>query len=512
MPQRSTSVTIPAATGGWNARDLIDAMAATDALELENMIPSTGGVDLRRGSRVHQADASTSAVRSLFSFNGTDGTNKLLAATNANIYDVTTLAGTPSSKASGLTNNNWQGLNFKGSSNNGVLIMVNGEDGVLHYNGSSISDESSNYSGPTVADLVQVEAYRHRLYFVPVDSTSVWYGGTNQQTGTLTEFDIGSLLTEGGYLLFVASWSHESGAGLEDYLVFVSSEGEGLVYAGNYPHASDWRIVKHFYVGKSPTRRSYTKKEGDLILITANGLLPLSEVFSPSGSGGTLRYFTDKVQDAFSKDYRGHSSNFGWDAIYYKRGNLLLFNMPLVEDSLSYQYVMNTLTGAWCRFTDWNISSWAIHNDKLYFGGMDGSIYEADYGHNDNGNPISIKYKQAFNYLGDRNRLKHFNLGRPKLTANSNLTFLFDVNVDGEDEPVSGTATTSASISNWAAAGAAEPLWDVAEWSPGDIQIADWYSLTGVGRSCAPKLRGDFLNVKMSLSSFDLNYIPGGVL
>ena len=46
----ATSTSVPAPVGGWNARDSLANMEPTDAIVLDNLIPSTDRVDGRKGS------------------------------------------------------------------------------------------------------------------------------------------------------------------------------------------------------------------------------------------------------------------------------------------------------------------------------------------------------------------------------------------------------------------------------------------------------------------------------
>src|ERR1700761_6824430 len=84
--------TLPAPVGGWNARDPIAAMRQTDAIYLDNWWPTPSSVQVRLGSTVVNSVPSTSSfnqVQTLLPYANPDGTNKLFAATDGGIFDVT---------------------------------------------------------------------------------------------------------------------------------------------------------------------------------------------------------------------------------------------------------------------------------------------------------------------------------------------------------------------------------------------------------------------------------------
>ena len=51
--QKSSTVTVAAPTGGWNARDALGAMDPLDAVTLQNWWPGTNSVLLRKGYTNH---------------------------------------------------------------------------------------------------------------------------------------------------------------------------------------------------------------------------------------------------------------------------------------------------------------------------------------------------------------------------------------------------------------------------------------------------------------------------
>jgi hypothetical protein len=504
---RSLSATVPPAIGGWNARDPLDGMAAQDAVVLDNFFPGPANVKLRNGFSSHATGVGSDEVETLVEFITEAGVSFLIATSATTIENATSSgAATDITGATTPTVGRWQTVNFRNN-----LIMVNGTDQPqrITESGGTPSVADAVYTGISDdADLVDVTSYKNRLYFVEKDSASVWYGAVDSVVGALTEFDVQSLFRRGGSIQWVSSWSRDSGSGSQDLLVICSVEGEVLVYQGTDPGNANWSLFGRFFIPVPIGRRSKINFGSDLLIITEQGVVPLSGILK-GNEELTFEFteITDKIQDAFRDVAVLRASNFGWEGILYPRGNYLLINIPIVEDGTSHQYVMNTLTGAWCRFTGQDASTWAVFNEELYFGATTGGIvYKADTGSSDNNANICPTLRQAFNFFNDRVLEKRFNLGRPLLTADNSLTFSFGVDVDFEvGSAVSETTTTGELGQDWGDA------WDSGSWAAGDIFSKNWLSVAGVGRSASVKLFGDFKDVNFSIDGFNIVYEPGGI-
>lgn len=125
------SATIPAPTGGWNARDALENMAPTDAVDIVNWIPGNGVVSGRGGSRTVM-DELGGSVGTLIPYEG-DTSKKLLAAIGGEIADVTGFS-SATTLASGFTSNRWQYASFDNS-----MVLVNGINAAQVYDGTAIT-------------------------------------------------------------------------------------------------------------------------------------------------------------------------------------------------------------------------------------------------------------------------------------------------------------------------------------------------------------------------------------
>jgi hypothetical protein len=501
--------TIPAPVTGWNARDSLDlppeqgGMAETDAIRLVNWFPDGANITLRRGYASHSTGMG-GAVQSLFEYTGASGTSVLVAAANGELWDASVSGDPATSLSNGFTSNKWQGTIFRHT-----LILVNGTDQPQQYTGGA-STSSATYTGTGLTDnnLVNVSAYKSRLYFVQLNSANVWYStNVDEITGVLIKLDLSSNLQRGGHILYAGSWSRDTGRGLEDLFVVISSEGEVVVFEGDFPGDSNWTNVSRFNIGAPLGYRASVGMGPDLVVMVEDGFYPLSDLLS-GNSVGTYSKLSDKIRNAISAATRNYFSNFGWSAVHYKRGRYALFNIPVASDTAYEQYVVNTVSGAWCKFTGMNGICWTTYNNELYFGGAGGIVYKADSGADDNGSFISTDIKQAFNYFGDRSLKKRYLLARPIFFGDRSTEFLFDIDTDFEDKPIASTVNVMGNSGTlWD-----EGIWDVSPWDSSGSYGQAWYKINGLGRCVALRIKADFMGAELSLTSVNVSYETGGVL
>jgi hypothetical protein len=372
---------------------------------------------------------------------------------------------------------------------------------------------------PTVSGVdprlfITVTLYANRLFFVEKNSMRTWYFGANQISGPALSFDLGSLMTLGGSLMNIAAWTVDNADGVIEYICFISTEGEVLMYSGTDPGSpTTWAKAGHFYIGRPIGRRCIARWGSDMVIITTDGFIPLSKALLTDRSQlqGAI---SDKISNLVSNDTISYFNNFGWQAIFYPSGDKLIVNVPQVQNSLQYQYVMNTITGAWCRFTNWNANTFETLGNDIYFGSnVDPNLSYAyvskcDTGYSDDGAYISGEAKTAFQYFGSPGRQKHVSMVQPvfNITGNMNATLAIDMDFNdaypAAQPSFSGTGGTLWNTS----------LWNTFPWSPGVSTKTDWQGLTGVGDCGALHMR--IVNNGSATSWQAVSYVfrLGGVL
>jgi hypothetical protein len=333
-------------------------------------------------------------------------------------------------------------------------------------------------TGVDPTKLITANAFKSRLWFIEKNSTRVWYLPTLSIGGAAQQFDFGSLFSAGGYLMAMGDWSLDAGYGMDDYAVFVSSMGQVAVYKGTDPaSASTWALIGVFDVGSPIGRRCMMKYAGDLTMICQDGLAPLSKAMM-SSRVNSQEMLTDKIQHAISDYITVYGSNFGWEVALLPKENMLLLNIP-TSATTAVQAVMNTISGAWSRFTGWNATCFELHSDSLYFGTA-GGVALAWSTNADAGANINFNALQSFSYFGTGTQLKKVSMVRPIISTDGQPTILLGVNADFDTSDPSGNPTfapTTAPIAVWDTS-----VWNGADVWGGDMYIKrDWQTAYAIG-------------------------------
>lgn len=479
-PNRGTKVrmaSVPAPVGGWNARDSLAEMDPKDAVLLDNWFPAQGQCEMRAGYTSHATGMGTN-VQTLGEFNA-GSARKMFAAANGHIWDCTAAAAA-TSLASGFSNDKWQWAQFDDATGGARVGLVNGEDAPQIYNGSTVAAMTISGSGLTTTTLDGIFIFKGRSYFWSTADQDFWYSATGALGGSLTNFPLGRVTGSGGNLICVGSWSRDAGDGQDDLIAFILSSGDCLVYQGSNPgDSTDWALIGAFKIGAPLGIRAAVKVGGDLIIITRDGYVSLGQMMATGRNES--KAISDKIRKAVLSAADLYSGNWGWQALLYPAKNMGIFNVPLSATTFQ-QHVINTLTGAWCRFKGINAQTFALYNDELYFGGA-GVVYKALTGQDDNGDPITAKGQTAWNYLGS-NVKKRFTGMRHLLELSGSLTF--DAGLATDFSLITGEPVESSDVvvaSDWD-----DAVWDVASWSDESVISDQWIGADADGYNVSSQL------------------------
>lgn len=475
-------------------------MPPTDAIRMDNFLPTTSVVKVRKGY-TNFADSMTGNVESLLQWTA-GGSSKFFAAANQSIYNITAGGAVGVADITGLTNNRWQDVMFS-TSGGDFLVIANGQDSVRNYNGTAWSTPAITVG--TSSTFVHVMSHQSRLWFAQINSLDAWYLPSSSIAGAATKFQLGPVFTRGGYLLSLASWTLDSGSGLDDHAVFISSEGEALIYQGTDPSAAaTWSLVGRYLIPRPIGRRCLMKYGGDLLIVCEDGVYSLSQALI-TGQVRKSVAISDKISGAIEEASQNYRAFFGWQPILYPRGSYLLVNVPTVNSSQSIQYVMNTTTNAWCKFTNQNAFCWGLFQGNLYFGGQ-GAVYQADNGFSDADDPTAAILETAFNYFGNTEVVKRFTRVKPVIRSNGNISPAIAINVDfGSGSPTS-TPTYSQNGSPWNVS-----PWNVSPWGGYSIISKSWIGAAAVGRCASLHLETMNQDFEFSLAAVDYVFEPGNI-
>jgi hypothetical protein len=499
----------PAPVGGLNAVDPIAKMPETDAIFLDNWYPRQSYLDIRGGS-LDYATISANPGKTLAVYNALSGTNKMFCASNDGIFDVTA-GGSAGAAVLARTNGKHQWI-MVGDGTSDWLIMVNGVDKPAYYDGTTWTavDGATTpaITGITSSTIVNLCSYKSRLFFIVKDSLAFYYLNAGVVGGAVTKFDLSGIARKGGFLVGCSTWSVDGGNGPNDRLAFVTSQGEVIVYIGTNPSsAADWTMVGRFEIGRPLGYRSIHGIASDVLVITENGVMPLSSV----AQTGTVNYAnasTYKIQKLFQDNATKYNSVFGWKMTNFPRENAMILNVPNIEDGKHYQYVINTITSAWCRFTDWDAEDFAVLGNELYFCKAS-KVVKAWTGKDDNGAAITAEGQTAYSYFGGSSQSKHFKMFRLTLSSDNSISYLADLNVDFADMPIDGTYDFSPN------SGSVFGVGDFGSSNFGGSQsiINDWLTPSnGYGYAASVKIIAKTNSATVNWLSCDYSYETGGVL
>lgn len=477
-------------------------MAPTDAIILDNLIPDTGGVKKREGYSDHATGVGT-FVESLMKYSPPSGTEKLFAASVGVIYDVTA-AGVASSSVTGLSNGRWQHTMFANSANN-FLVACNGADSVRNFDGSSWT--TPTITGVSSSTLVNVAVHGGRLWFVEANTLDAWYLPVSSIAGVATKLPLGAFCKKGGSLLAIASWTRDGGSGMDDLFVAVTTKGEAVIYSGIDPSRSaTWTKVGTFDIPELVGRRCFVKIGADLGLITSRGVVPLNGILQLSEAGVSKVAATDKISGAFASAYAGSSTFHGWQLIEYPKKGLLFVNVPMVERVTTHQFVMNTATGSWCRFTGMDAGCWELVGGSLYFGGFDGTVRKYGGTFADDGEGVNSVSVSAYSNFGTMNN-KLISMVRPMFTGPLGYAPTVGVRSNYDNGDINYVASTSVSLgSAWD-----EGEWDVAEWAISNVNSARWIPVHAEGVTLSVAL-ATATNEDFQFNTMDIRFTQGGDL
>lgn len=503
---RSSSV--PAPVGGLNDRDSIADMPKSDAVILDNWWPYPSYIGVRKGSADH-ATGFAGPVETIAEYLPPAGNAKLFAASNGGIYDVTSAGPIGAPMVSGLTSTwlQWQGITTPGGS---FLYMVNGVDKPQLWNGTTWTavDGTSTpaITGVTTTSLVHVTLFKNRLFFVETNSLHIWYLPVNSIGGSASSIDLGSVFRKGGRIEACYTWTIDAGSGADDHFVIISSNGEVAVYRGTDPSsASDWSLIGVFTLGHPLGRRCGTKMGGDLVINSTEGLLPLSKALLSMTINRHVA-LTDKIQNSISEATQAFGHLDGWQVELFPDANMMILNVPAGNGD-NFQYLQNTITGAWTKFKGWDAKCWINAENGLFFG-SDNAVVRAWSGTTDNGLGIVADVLPAFSEFSKQARNKFFTMVRPNILTNGKPSIDYGLNTDYAIQDPQGTLSYTAPTGmTWGAM-----VWGSMIWGGALVPLAAWQTVGAVSKSAAIRLRVNNGGADVRLTNVDYLHQVGGIL
>ena len=497
--------TIPAPVAGWNTRDPESAMKPIYALVLDNWFPEAGVIRTRRGSKLYADTAAAGQIGTLVPQEAGSASRLFAVSTDA-VYDVSdpddadpTMGLTNVALQTAITSNRWRWANLAGQ-----IVMVNGTDAPIRISaaGSTVAHGFSGASSHALAPagLAQVVTHQNRLFFTEKDTTKLWYGSLGAVTGELSSIDLGLVSGSGGNLAALGSVTLDTGAGVNDLLAVITTRGTVYLYRGTDPsNADDWGLQGIFQIGSPVGDRPVLQLGADLVITTVDGYVPLMQ-FIRHGRSQAQYSLSDTIGSAVRQAITLNAEELGWEAVLHATSSQVIFNAPQ-NAGPAQQFVMNSQTGAWCRFTGLPAECWAVWQDKLFFGTGRGEVWQADIGVIDGATPVRAFARTAFTRLGSPYSKQARRL-RAHIESPTTEPVAIGMSADYDPSPpLPAPASLTTEGGEWNTA-----RWSIARWGSGVARHKDWKKAVAGGVAFSLTLAADLRSHQATFFGAELLY------
>ena len=534
------NVRYAAPVGGINfAANTMD-FPEKDSYLCDNMLPRPFGIEVRKGWRywVPQESSFSGEVRSLMSFIAGDPIHsKLFCSPNdatGAIYDITTpnaapvVSLTPTTPC--LTSGEWYSTNFVTPGNSFLCVVGAGAGYFLYSVTAGVGSWTTVTVGATagkvefpVDDTTTLDelcfcwVWKNRLWFLKSKSATAYYLPVGSVTGKLEAFEFGPQLSHGGALAFGASWTYDSGRGIDDGLIIYSEEGEVLIYQGTDPaSATDFGLKGSWWAGRTPVgRRGFCQHGGDLIVITEYGVIRIADLVA-----GRLRSssFVSDVGDKINTRLAGIISTrvdqSYWELLTYAPDELLILATPFTDEfsHLQQNFVMNSITNAWATISGIDSLCSIVWDGKYIFGSRVGAVCHGFTGRQDGassdglvaGDDVTGRMQTTFYDFGNPSvnkralRVKLYGLSESPPSIKAAFRSEYDLG-----SLLSVSAPVTVSSLGWDTS-----TWDVGLWDNASSSFRRWIGVVGFGKklSMIMAIRG---SGRVIFTDFEVLYETG---
>lgn len=499
MPsQVSKALALPAPVGGLDDLDPLAKMDPSFLIDCMNVFPDTSSLTCRPGYQKWSTNvAGGLPIKTIMSLNKADGSYLRWACCDSGIYNITASGNAPG-LATACTNGQWEFTNFATTAGQ-YLVACNGTDAAklysdptnqwINFTNVTTPTNPGEIAGVPANQLSNVISHQRRLFFVQKNTMTAWYLPVDAVAGTLQPLYLGSIFRKGGYLVGFARWSSDSGSGIDDRLVFFSSNGEIASYSGTDPsNAANWSLDAVFYVAAPLSARSMIDYGGDILLLSRRGVIPISTLIAGRAleviySGALSRRIARTLIRLTAKPLPYPPEiclypDLAWVMV-------TLYDTTFNGSNAPIQLVMNMLTGAWTKF---NIPIRTVRciGGDFFMGTNDGTVYivtqqsfvdkvELD---GSGGNPISGYAFSAYTYFDQPEFNKHAKFIRPVFQSEVKPSFIIRVLPDYRTDTWSKEPTPNPAQTN--------AVWDVSKWD-----LANWGGVENVYRPwCSANVLG----------------------
>jgi len=393
MKRKTRTKTWPAPVKGLIRNSALLSADPAGAEVLTNFIPTAQGARLRGGA-LEFAEIPDEVGQLITYRSGV--IEELFAASETDIYSISS-GGVGVSVVSGLTSGDWSYTQFA-TTGGQFLSLVNGADDARLYNGATWTVPA--ITGVSTDLLSFVWQHKRRQWFVEKGTLNAWYLPVDSIAGAASPFPLDGIFKLGGSLMFGGTWSIDSGDGLDDVILFVTTEGEIAVYQGTNPSvAADWQLSGVYRIGRPLGKNGFFRAGGDFAILTEDGIVPVSEALQKDRAALQVSAITFPIEDLWQQAVAGQGADFRFSVIVWPTRTILIVGIPPIFGQKS-ALVANTRTGGWAIIFGWDVQCLSVFQDSLYFGNKDGKIAKADVGGDDMGVSYTAEYIPKFQEMG----------------------------------------------------------------------------------------------------------------
>jgi hypothetical protein len=517
-PNALETTVLPAPIAGMDGRLNLAQNPMENCVFTYNLMPAEQGMKTRFGYREWVTDmVSTTGegVRSIIPYRadahqlGATPNDKLFAATNEGIWDVTGSTQTPSlvypfvivNEASGHGNS----VQFVNDAGLVFLYYADEANGLLEYEaGVGIWNPAIGITGVDAADIVFVMVHKLRIWLVERDSTNAWYLDVGAITGPATKFTFGGKFQHGGDLVGLYNWTLDSGQGVDDILVAVGRGGDVIPYQGSDPSQTvSWSTIGTFYIGPIPLGRNMASEYGgDLRIVADQGLPSMTDLLSGIASSESAQVLNLKIARFLRAVVNDYALKWGFELKYNPNEGAVIVNTPQRTNGVYIQYVVNFSAQGWGLWRGVPGQAFEIWRGRMVFGTADNKLMRMDVTLDGipftgiGGDKVDFSMLQAFSNAGAPTRYKFGEFARADFLSNNPVEINTCFNYDYDISSMCGTprAVLEDEFSVWADAGAPrvdDGIWDQSIWA--GSEAGSQYQLQGswgVGRTIALAMRG----------------------
>lgn len=508
----------PTLVRGWIANEALSDPQPGGAALLENWFPTATELRMRAGSELFATIGDGSApVAALFSY-VTGTIKRLFAASPTQIYDITSVADptvSPAPAHGPFTGGDWSVVQF--ATAGGVFLRgVNGKDTPFVYTADAGFSSAPAITGADPTKLSYVWSYKRRLFFIEKETLDAWYLPVDQVGGAAVRLPLGGVFPLGGQLVFGGGWSLDTGSGLSEQCVFVTSEGEVAVFAGDDPStAAGWQKVGVYRIGRPLGPKAHIRGGGDLIIASDIGFVPLSQAIQRDIAALSPAAVSYPIETEWNERV-AQRSTVPWHCEVWPKKQMVAIALPTLVDTRAEMLIANARTGAWTLYTGWDGTCLRAFGDRLFFGSSAGRIIEAEVTGLDVGQPgqPAIPYAASavplFEGLGSTGVVKTAGLARAVLRSSVPVVARLSAHADYAIEmPSLPDAPMDAISSVWGLG-----IWGLSTWGGqvAKLTVQNWESVSAVGSVLAPGIQitsGSIVPPRVELVRLDMTYQVG---